>query len=443
MTDASSSGGSASRLDLFSYGLLGLPLAAGTLPVYLFVPTFYAEELGLGLAAVGAVLFWTRLLDVVSDPIIGWLSDRTPGRFGRRVPWIAIGLPLTALGIWLLFRPPETAGLGYLAASSALLYIGWTALAVPYAAWGAEASPKYHERTRFSAWREGFVVIGTLVAAGIANSGEALADGLEHLALATVLGLIVAGALLLLRAPRPRYQEGVASDQTSKAPEGWRAGITLLWENGHFRRLLLAWLLNGVANGLPATLFLLFVTYRLDAADKSSLFLLTYFGVSIAGLPFWLWAARRFGKHRAWSGAMIWGCCWFALAPFLGPQDLGWYAALCVGTGLALGADLALPPSMQADAVDAETAQTLKARTGLYFALWGMATKLSLALAVGIAFPLLDWAGGVEEGGWVLALLYGVVPIVFKLAAIALIARYDLDEVAQSKLRGRIEAGWS
>ena len=86
MTGIQPRGDSASRLDLFSYGLLGLPLAAGTLPVYLFVPTFYAEELGLGLAAVGAVLFWMRLLDVVSDPVIGWLSDRTKTRFGRRVP---------------------------------------------------------------------------------------------------------------------------------------------------------------------------------------------------------------------------------------------------------------------------------------------------------------------------------------------------------------------
>mgnify|MGYP001825269169 CR=1 FL=1 len=430
-----------SRLDLFSYGLLGLPLAAATLPVYLFVPTFYAEELGLGLGAVGAVLFWMRLLDVASDPIIGWLSDRTPGRFGPRVPWIAIGLPLTALGIWLLFRPPETAGLGYLAASSALLYIGWTALAVPYAAWGAEASPQYNERTRFAAWREGFVVVGTLIAAGIANSGEGLAEGLGHLAFATVLGLAIAGTLLLLRAPRPMYQKAVSSVPTTKSDDGWRAGVTLLWENRPFRRLLLAWLLNGVANGLPATLFLLFVTYRLDAADQSHLFLLIYFGVSVAGLPLWLWVARRWGKHRAWSGAMVWACFWFALAPFLGPENLGWYAALCIGTGLALGADLALPPSMQADAVDAETARTLKARTALYFALWGMATKLSLALAVGIAFPLLDWAGGVEDGSWMLALLYGGVPIVFKLAAIVLIARHELDEAAHNKLRDRIEAG--
>jgi Na+/melibiose symporter-like transporter len=97
---------------------------------------------------------------------------------------------------------------------------------------------------------------------------------------------------------------------------------------------------------------------------------------------------------------------------------------------------------MQADVVDAETARTLRARTGLYFALWGMATKLSLALAVGIAFPLLDWAGGVEEGGWMLALLYGGVPIVFKLGAIALIARHDLDEAAHNKLRDQIESGW-
>ncbi|MEM8501465.1 MAG: MFS transporter [Pseudomonadota bacterium] len=431
----------ASRLDLFSYGLLGLPLAAGTLPVYLFVPTFYAEDLGLGLAAVGAVLFWMRLLDVATDPIIGWLSDRTPGQFGPRAPWIVLGLPITAFGIWLLFRPPEAAGLGYLAASSAILYIGWTALAVPYAAWGAEASPRYNERTRFAAWREGFVVAGTLIAAGIANSGEALAEGLGRLALATVVGLAIAGALLLFRAPRPVYRSAGAAIEHTQSQQGWRAGATLLWENGPFRRLLLAWLLNGVANGLPATLFLLFVTYRLDAADQSSLFLLIYFGVSVAGLPLWIWAARRWGKHRAWSGAMIWACLWFALAPFLGPDNLGWYAALCVGTGLALGADLALPPSMQADAVDAETARTKTARTALYFALWGMATKLSLALAVGIAFPLLDWAGGAEEGGWMLALLYGGVPIAFKVAAITLIARHELDEAAHGKLRDRIDAG--
>lgn len=426
----------ASPIDLLSYGMLGLPLAAGTLPVYLFVPTFYAEELGLGLAAVGAVLFAARLLDVISDPIIGFLSDRTRTRFGRRIPWIAGGLPVTALGIWLLFKPPEGAELIYLASASVLLYIGWTALAVPYAAWGAEVSSRYHERTRFAAWREGAVVAGTLVAAGLAGSGENVEAGLSLLAMVTIAALAVGGCVLLLRAPKPSLVH------RKKGGDGsWREGVNLLWRNRPFRRLLGAWLLNGVANGLPATLFLLFVTHQLAAAGQSNLFLLAYFGMSIAGLPVWLWLSRRWGKHRAWCGAMLWGCCWFAVAPFLGAGDTGLYLALCIGTGLALGADLALPPSMQADVVDVETARTGRARTGLYFALWGMATKLSLALAVGVAFPLLEWAGGPDGGGWMLALLYGGVPIAFKLAAIALIAGYDIDEVAQSRLQDRISAG--
>ena len=99
------------RFQLLAYGLMGLPLAAATLPVYILVPSYYAVELGLGLSAVGAVLFAMRLWDVVSDPVIGALSDRTRSRFGRRRPWIAAGVPLTALGAWLLFSPGEAASL--------------------------------------------------------------------------------------------------------------------------------------------------------------------------------------------------------------------------------------------------------------------------------------------------------------------------------------------
>jgi len=143
---------------------------------------------------------------------------------------------------------------------------------------------------------------------------------------------------------------------------------------------------------------------------------------------------------------MIWGCGWFALAPFLGAGDVVLYGALCLGTGLALGADLVLPASMQADVVDVDTAEGGASRAGIYFALWGMATKLSLALAVGIAFPVLDAAGfepgtGSGEGEWVLMLLYGVVPIAFKLAAVAVMWRFPLDAEAQTALRARIAQG--
>ncbi|MEK9661171.1 MAG: MFS transporter, partial [Alphaproteobacteria bacterium] len=197
--------------------------------------------------------------------------------------------------------------------------------------------------------------------------------------------------------------------------------------------LLSAWLLNGFANGLPAGLFLLFVTYRIEAPERAGLLLLLYFGAGLAGIPLWLAASRRFGKHRAWICAMVASCAFFAAVPFLGAGDVIAFAAICVLTGACLGADLALPPSMQADVVDIDAREMGRRRTGLYFGLWNIATKLALALAIGIAFPLLELAGfatgGGANGAWALAALsglYGVAPIACKLAAVALMLRYGV-----------------
>ncbi len=433
---------------LIAYGLLGLPLAAAMLPLYVHVPNYYAVDLGLGLAVVGGAMFAMRIWDVATDPLIGILSDRVGGRFGRRRLWVALGVPVAMLGGWLIFRPPAGADIAYLLGAGLVLHLGWTMVMLPYQAWGAEMSGDYHIRNRIAAAREIFVIAGTLVAGGIvalAASPEDRAAAMGLVGLLLAIGLPLAAVPLLWKVPDPRIirrGDGIP----------WREGARLIAANRPFRRLLLAWILNGVANGLPATLFLLFVGSVLGDAGRSGLYLLTYFLVAVAGMPIWLILARRFGKHRTWCLAMLWACGWFALAPLIGTGDDALYLALCIGTGFALGADLALPPSMQADVVDVDTARLETetgvtegvARTGLYFALWGMATKLSLALAVGIAFPVLDWAGfepgGVDgTGNAALVLLYGMVPIAFKLAAIAVMWRFPLTASDQLALRARIE----
>jgi len=117
------------------YALPAFVLALPTIPVFVLLPTFYAETLGLGLAIVGAVFFGLRLLDVVSDPILGWISDYIPERYGKRKFPMAVGGILGAPALIMLLSPPETVTAVYLALWGGVLYLAWTAIQIPYTAW--------------------------------------------------------------------------------------------------------------------------------------------------------------------------------------------------------------------------------------------------------------------------------------------------------------------
>jgi GPH family glycoside/pentoside/hexuronide:cation symporter len=423
---------------LAAYAAPALPGAMLLLPVYVHLPVLYADRLGLGLSLVGTLLLVARLWDVLTDPLVGVLCDRGGGRFGRRKIWLFAGLPLAMVGTGFLFLPPDGAGAIYLLGWTMLLYLGATMIQIPYLAWGAELSGAYHERTRISGWREGFTVLGTMVAAALpAVIGGDIRDGIGLLGILIMVLLPLCLLLALWRVPEPQQRGATTSFS--------RAGLRTAWRNGPFRRLLLAWLLNGVANGLPATLILFYVTHVLQAPDLGGVVLLLYFGAGIAAVPVWLGLARRYGKHRVWIGAMLWTCAVFATVPLLGAGQTTAFLIVSVLTGVCLGADLALPPAMQADVIDLDTARTRQQRAGFFFALWGMATKLALAGAVGIAYPLLDLAGfdpGAAQNDrgalFALAALYAWAPVVFKLAAIAAMWRYPITAARQERLHARI-----
>ena len=431
--------GRLNRTTLFAYGLPGLPLAALLLPLYVTLPAYYAVDLGIGFAAVGAVLLVARLWDVVTDPVIGAVSDRLRTRFGRRRPWLVAGAPLIMISAGFLFLPGQEASWTSLLFWTIALYLGATMITLPYTAWGAELSSDYNERSRIAGWREGLVVVGTLLAAGVpAALGAGRGFSLEVIAWALWFVLPVCLLIALRFVPEPSLPMTTELD--------WRRGIRTVWSNLPFRRLIAAYFLNGVANGLPATLFLLYVDLVLQAPTLSGLFLFLYFFCGIAGIPLWLYLSRRWGKHRAWIVAMVWAAAIFAFVPLLGPGDEVWFLAVCVLTGISLGADLTLPASMQADVVDLDTLRSRRRRAGLFFALWGVATKLALALAVGIAFPLLDLAGLDAEqpnpdgsGLLTLAVLYSLLPAVMKLGAVALVVGYPITARRQQRIRRLIE----
>lgn len=424
------------------YGLPAIPISVLTLPFFIYVPTFYTQTLGLDLALIGIVLSAIRLFDAVNDPVIGWLSDRIRPAFGRRRSWFLAGVPLTILGTWMIFVPGNSPTIMYVTIWGLALSIGWSMVQLPYAAWGAELSGNYQIRSRLSGAREGLVVLGTIIAISlpilVSGSREIDANGLFSLAAFVCIGLPLAAVMTVWNIPEPR--------EHSRHSIGFADGMRFLAKNAVFKRLLLAFFINGLANGLPATLFLLFVGNVLAMPSAQGPLLITYFLCGMVGVPVWLKVSQKLGKHRTWCVAMLLVLPLFLQVLLMNDGDVWWFALICVLTGLTLGADLTLPASIQADVIDVDTAETGEQRSGFYFAFWGLATKASLALGVGLAFPVLSLSGFDAQAEnspaalLALSILYGGVPVALKIVAIALMWNFPLDEAQQVELRSRIEA---
>ena len=293
-----------------------IPIAALTLPLYIIVPTFYSETLGLSLAAVGGAIIAVRIIDAVTDPVIGWLSDRWRPPFGRRRTFFVVALLPAAISCVMLFWPPEKPTALYLAFWGAALSMGFTAMQLSYTAWGAELAGNYRVRSRIAGYREAFTLIGTLIAIALPFAIGIDRGGLHGLA---VLGFVVAvclflfGGLAVANVPEPREY----TVSKVKILEGLRH----MARNGPFVRLIAAYFVNGLANGIPATLFLYFVAQRLDAADMRGPLLFIYFLAGLFGVPLTLRLAERLGKHRAWCYAMLFNAALFALVSLLGAGD--------------------------------------------------------------------------------------------------------------------------
>ncbi|MDX2225176.1 MAG: MFS transporter [Rhodospirillaceae bacterium] len=435
---------------LAAYALPGFALAMPTIPAAVFLPSLYGTELGL--AAAGTALLVARASDVITDPLVGALSDRWRTRWGRRKPWMVGGALLGGWSLIQLFQPPVGVTAGYVLLWSVLLYLGWTMINVPYTAWGAELSGDYHERARITSAREGVMVFGIFAAGTIPvwAAGAGLSER-DALAIISWMAVILGGPFILLTLLRVPDLLPPRADQDSSTG---RPPLTVLRDtaqavagNRPFVRLLSAWFINGLANGIPSTLFLLYLEHRLlaDQTERGVL-ILVYFLFAVAAIPAWLALSRRIGKHRTWCWSMILTCAAFAFVPVIAPGEVWAFGLVCVITGIGLGADLAIPPALQADVVDFDTLRTRRHRAGLFFALWGMATKLALAAAVGIAFPTLaafgfDPQGGSSEAGLTaLGVIYAAVPVVLKAVAISIVWSFPITAERQRVIRLRLEA---
>lgn len=397
------------------YGLLGLPLAFVALPLYVILPNHYAREFAAPLALLGAVLLAARLVDAVLDPWIGRWCDRL---FARSVRSLMVATAVAALvltlGLWGLLFPPaavQAAGssalLGWAGLLMAVTYTAYSVVAVAHQAWGARLGGSEAQRSRVVAWREGLSLLGVLIAAVLPGT--------------LGLGATVSTFAVLLALGWWAWSGSIAPWPSTVAPASRPAAGPSPLRQPDFLRLLAVFVLNGTASAVPATLVLFFVQDRLQAsASVEPAFLATYFLCAALSIPLWVRVVGRLGLARTWLLGMALAVLVFVWAATLGTGDIWPFLIVCALSGVALGTDLTLPSALLAGLIGqlGERGQ----REGAYFGWWSFAAKLNLALAAGLALPLLAWFGYVpgardDAALQTLTIAYCLLPCVLKLLA--------------------------
>ena len=430
---------------MVAYSFPALAISIPTIPLYLYLPTFYGVTLELGLAATGFALLTARVFDTITDPIVGIISDRFPIKRNYRKPWIAVGSIIAAIGLYQLLNPPNDAGIIYLICWSIILYLGWTFVAVPYLTWGAELSTDYNERTSITTSRETAGILGILTCGVIftfsANLNFSEIDTIGIIGWATIGLGAISIPYMLKKVPDAGLVRLKKGKNTNRS---FLRSVLQLTQNRLFVRLLAAWFLNGIANGIPSVLFFLYLDKVLGVNEtQRAVLILIYFSTAVAAMPAWLSLSKVFNKHRVWCYAMILAIGAFSLVPFLPEGAFYLFSIICILTGVCLGADLSIPPSIQADVLDYDKLKTRSQRAGLLFSLWGMATKLALACSVGLAFPLLDWLGFEpdmpdDSGRQALVFLYALLPVGFKCITVLAIWNFPLNRKNHTIIKRRL-----
>ncbi|MGB3723837.1 MAG: MFS transporter [Pacificimonas sp.] len=377
---------------LIAYAGPGVPVAATGLPLIVFLPPFYAGEMGLDLAAVGLMFGTVRAIDTLFDPVVGYWADNTRSRFGRFKPWIALGAILVFLASALLFFPPDDAGLLWLLGGLVVMYAGQSFLNVPHLGWGATISPDYDERSRiYGFWQAGHMV--GLIAVLLLPAILSLLMGAEAPPAVTAMGWFILAITpftvlaALLFVPRSRAN-------LSKARLRW-ADLQRIFGDPSLRLLLIADISVNLAAGSTGTLFRFFFEGARGFSDiESSLGLLVYFIIGLVMLPLWLRLAKRIGKARTGAFAALYGAIAHVIAFFLFDASRPYVslAAICMA-GVGYAAPLFLLRAMLADHGDVEREAGGIDRSGLLNAVLTTAQKLGYVLPVAVLFPLLALFG--------------------------------------------------
>ena len=401
----------------------------------IMLPAFFAEVHGFEISVIGILIFVSKLIDLITDPLVGWLNDKN---FFPRKVYLLIGGVLSGLALTQLFLKQDIDQEIFLFVWLSILYLGWTMFQIPYLSIGYDLEKNYFLRTKLSATREFFILLGLFCSLGIpmffSISNEELLENIVFIA--TLFGLM---GLILFCSLIPENR------RINKKKIKFKKIIKNLRKNIYFSKIFFVLVVNNLANVFPMVLFAFFITYVLGGDDSNrQTTLFFYFLFAIMGVPFWTIISKKYGKKEVWSLSLLMSAMFFLLVFFLEDGNFVFFIIISCITGFCLGADLIIPPSIQADITDWHRSKFGEDISGVLFSIITFLNKFAFAVISIFVFGIMgvldfDTDGEINTNVRLFIIIsYALAPILLKLLAAYLLVNFKLKENELQKIQKKI-----
>jgi glycoside/pentoside/hexuronide:cation symporter, GPH family len=436
------------RLTKFLYGISDFGFACTDTTMQVLFAIFMTDVVGLKPVYAAASIFIGRTWDYINDPLIGFFTDRTRTRWGRRRPFLLFGfIPFGFMFAMMWYRPP-TDNQFLLAAYYAVAYFlfdtSYTIVTMPYSALTPELTQDYDERTSLTTFRMAFSIIGSLVAFTVPlmiigsmrpeNTGKVFTMGI-------IFGAACALPLLFTFFGTRERPEYFAQSQPSL-----RESLRAVWKNRPFLFAAGIFLFTWTAADIIQAFLLFFLKYRMNLEAQSDLIMGAIFITALLVLPLWNWISRKTDKRKAYIAGMIFLSVIMIALIFLSPSaGLPMVLAMAVLAGIGVSAIHVLTWAIIPDAVEVDELTTGHRHEGIFYSLVSLFKKVASSIAIPLTLLVLQWSGyisnaAIQKPSAILAirLLIGPVPSVLLLGGIAFALFYPLSRAGHARTRQEI-----
>lgn len=432
-----------STSQLFLYGLPALVIGYMFMLISVYVLKYATDVLLIAPALMGTIFGLSRIWDAFTDPVVGYLSDRTQSKLGRRRIWLAWSIvPVSAFYVMIYASPtsmsPDGAAV-WVGIAIFGFYTAMTAISVPHLSLGAETTKDSYTRNKLFGMRHAMIGVGSIVAlltlAWLTNIDSAS----QQLRDSSVLAAIVASVISVgcVMATAFRFKEPATPALSQSDPGGIYSASRDILGNRHARLLLLVQFIEAIAAGALGVAALYVAQYVMNNIAIAPVAMITYLATSTVSIPGWVALSKRVPKIQLWLATMVAAALSYGgLFSLVFINDSGTQTillvVLCVVSGAMSGCAHTLAPSVLSDIIDHDDLQTGTRKEGAYFALYNLANKSAQGVTIMIAGFVLDIAGFVPnvEQTFVVQVamcgILGLLPFVCYVIGASLFTRFDL-----------------